>query len=170
MPSRLGTNKALAQAFAYMNLIEDWGSGIPRIMKRVRAAGLRDIEFQAWPTAFRATVYRLSRMPDGDIGTGKRDIGTGKRDIGAGKRDIGAGKRDIGELTGTTLSNIAVLRRQFGTETPFRRADAAKALSLHPSSLSRLFGKMVKLGIVIPVSGLGKGAYRFPKSNYETRS
>ena len=26
---------------------------------------IRDIEFQAWPTAFRATVYRLSRMPDG---------------------------------------------------------------------------------------------------------
>lgn len=51
-------NKALAQAFAYMNLIEDWGSGIPRITARVQAAGLRDIEFQAWPTAFRATVYR----------------------------------------------------------------------------------------------------------------
>ena len=32
-------NEALA--FAYMNLIEHWGSGIPRIIDKVKAAGLR---------------------------------------------------------------------------------------------------------------------------------
>ena len=30
-------NEALAYAFAYMNLIERWGSGIPRIMGKVKA-------------------------------------------------------------------------------------------------------------------------------------
>ena len=30
-------NEALAHAFAYMNLIEHWGSGIPRIMDKVKA-------------------------------------------------------------------------------------------------------------------------------------
>ena len=35
-------NEALAHAFAYMNLIEHWGSGIPRIIDKVKAAGLRD--------------------------------------------------------------------------------------------------------------------------------
>ena len=34
-------NEALAHAFAYMNLIEHWGSGIPRIIDKVKAAGLR---------------------------------------------------------------------------------------------------------------------------------
>lgn len=33
-------NEALAYAFAYMNLIERWGSGIPRIMGKVKAYGL----------------------------------------------------------------------------------------------------------------------------------
>ena len=28
-------NEALAHAFAYMNLIEHWGSGIPRIIDKV---------------------------------------------------------------------------------------------------------------------------------------
>lgn len=35
-------NEALAHAFAYMNLIEHWGSGIPRIIDKVKAAGLRE--------------------------------------------------------------------------------------------------------------------------------
>ncbi len=32
-------NEALAHAFSYMNLIEHWGSGIPRIIGKVKAAG-----------------------------------------------------------------------------------------------------------------------------------
>ena len=38
-------NEALAHAFAYMNLIEHWGSGIPRIIGKVKAAGLQEPEF-----------------------------------------------------------------------------------------------------------------------------
>ena len=32
-------NEALAHAFAYMNLIEHWGSGIPRIIDKVKVPG-----------------------------------------------------------------------------------------------------------------------------------
>ena len=39
-------NEALAHAFAYMNLIEHWGSGIPRIIDKVKAAGLQEPEFR----------------------------------------------------------------------------------------------------------------------------
>ena len=38
-------NEAHAHAFAYMNLIEHWGSGILRIIDKVKAAGLREPEF-----------------------------------------------------------------------------------------------------------------------------
>ena len=38
-------NEALAHAFAYMNMIEHWGSGIPRIIDKVKAAGLQEPEF-----------------------------------------------------------------------------------------------------------------------------
>ena len=33
-------NEALAHAFVYMNMIEHWGSGIPRIIDKVKATGL----------------------------------------------------------------------------------------------------------------------------------
>ena len=51
-------NEALAHAFAYMNLIEHWGSGIPRIIDKVKAAGLWEPEFIGGEVDLRINIYR----------------------------------------------------------------------------------------------------------------
>lgn len=51
-------NEALAYAFAYMNLIEHWGSGIPRIIGRVKALGLAEPEFIGGEVDLRINIYR----------------------------------------------------------------------------------------------------------------
>lgn len=51
-------NEALAYAFSYMNLIEHWGSGIPRIIEKVKAAGLREPEFIGGEVDLRVNIYR----------------------------------------------------------------------------------------------------------------
>lgn len=51
-------NEALAYAFAYMNLIEHWGSGIPRIIGRVKAMGLAEPEFVGGEVDLRINIYR----------------------------------------------------------------------------------------------------------------
>ena len=51
-------NEALANAFSYMNLIEHWGSGIPRINQLLRDAGLRELEFIGGDTDLRINIYR----------------------------------------------------------------------------------------------------------------
>ncbi len=51
-------NEALAYAFSYMNLIEHWGSGIPRIIDKVKAAGLREPEFIGGEVDLRINIYR----------------------------------------------------------------------------------------------------------------
>ena len=56
-------NEALAYAFSYMNLIEHWGSGIPRIIGKVKAAGLREPEFIGGEVDLRINIYR--RQIDG---------------------------------------------------------------------------------------------------------
>ena len=38
-------NRAIASVFAYVNIIEKWGSGIPRIMDEIREYGLQEPEF-----------------------------------------------------------------------------------------------------------------------------
>ena len=51
-------NEALAHAFAYMNLIEHWGSGIPRIIDKVKAAGLQEPEFIGGEVDLCINIYR----------------------------------------------------------------------------------------------------------------
>ena len=51
-------NEALAYAFSYMNLIEHWGSGIPRIIDKVKAAGLQEPEFIGGEVDLRINIYR----------------------------------------------------------------------------------------------------------------
>ena len=51
-------NRSLANAFAYMNLVEAWGSGIPKLMQAMQEYGLRDPEFIDMEVAFRINLYR----------------------------------------------------------------------------------------------------------------
>lgn len=51
-------NEAIAYAFSYMKLMEHWGSGIPRIIDRVVAAGLREPEFIDGDVDLRINIYR----------------------------------------------------------------------------------------------------------------
>ena len=60
-------NEALAHAFAYMNLIEHWGSGIPRIIDKVKAAGLREPEFIGGEVDLRINIYRGLVDGTGDL-------------------------------------------------------------------------------------------------------
>lgn len=51
-------NRALAHAFSYMNLIEEWGSGIPKLMKAMHEYSLREPEFIDMGIALRINLYR----------------------------------------------------------------------------------------------------------------
>lgn len=64
-------NKALAQALAYMNVIEDWGSGIPRVREDLSFAGLRDLDIREWPNAVRTVIYRPLPLNRGGNNGGK---------------------------------------------------------------------------------------------------
>ena len=71
-------NEALAYAFSYMNLIEHWGSGIPRIIEKVKAAGLRESEFIGGEVDLRINIYRgqvesVGKVPESDLNDLKND-------------------------------------------------------------------------------------------------
>lgn len=52
-------NRALVYAFTYMNLMEHWGSGIPRMISRCREEGLREPELLEVGGNFRINLYRF---------------------------------------------------------------------------------------------------------------
>ncbi|MCI9448003.1 MAG: hypothetical protein HFH36_11590 [Lachnospiraceae bacterium] len=53
-------NRALVYAFTYMNIMEHWGSGSPRIIRRCREIGLEEPELMEIAGSFRINLFRFS--------------------------------------------------------------------------------------------------------------
>lgn len=68
-------NRAIANAFSYMKIIEKWGRGIPRIIRECREYGIPEPELIDFDGDFRINMYRqLSLIQAGTIGTNSDTI------------------------------------------------------------------------------------------------
>jgi hypothetical protein len=85
-----------------------------------------------------------------------------KPDIGTEKPDIDALKPDIeNAFQPKTANHILKLREAFPGQTIFGRSDVMKVIDIKASRASDLLREMAERGIIEPVSGHGKGKYRF---------
>ena len=55
-------NKGIMSAFAYMKIVEHWGSGIPRLYRNCEQAGLREPELSEKAGCFRVNVFRNTEL------------------------------------------------------------------------------------------------------------
>lgn len=110
-----------------------------------------------------------------DIGERKVDIQGEKVDIGERKVDIQGEKVDIGHILsqkGSGLSpktQIYVQRlfARFGFDDVFGRREVMTEIGLKKSGSSKLLSNLVRAGILKPVSGYGKGKYKFNDKGLE---
>ena len=51
-------NKAIAEAFQYMKIIEGWGTGLPRLFRQCRERGLPEPKFEEFGDGIKVTIYR----------------------------------------------------------------------------------------------------------------
>ena len=51
-------NKAIALAFSYMHIIEEWGTGVPRILRDAKEYGLKEPSFVEFGLNLRVSLYR----------------------------------------------------------------------------------------------------------------
>ena len=87
---------------------------------------------------------------------------TEKSDIETAKLDIDAIKADIEKLfQPKTVSHILRLREAFPRQTIFGRSDVMEVIDIKPSRESELLREMAEYGVIEPISGHGKGKYRF---------
>ena len=71
------------------------------------------------------------------------------------------------EFSSRTASHIRKLFDVFGYEEIFGRREIVALLELRNSSASKLLSKLVHSGVIEPVSGCGKGRYKFRIDNIE---
>ena len=63
----VGRNPAIANAFAYMKIIEKWGTGIPRIFRECTEYGLPEPELIDFDGDFRVNMYRKSLISEKQV-------------------------------------------------------------------------------------------------------
>lgn len=129
-------NEALAYCFSYMNLIEHWGSGIPRIIGKVRSAGLREPEFIGGEVDLRVNIYR------GQIGV--HDL---KNDPNDPKNDW-----EKGDLTKRLIETI----RQ---RPEITQKALAEKLSVSAVTVKRALAKLQREGEVVREGSHRKGRW-----------
>ena len=64
-------------------------------------------------------------------------------------------------FTAKTASHVCKLLEEYGFQTIFGRSDVQETLGLKPTRSTALLKEMAEKGFVEPVTGLGKGKYRF---------
>lgn len=93
-------------------------------------------------------------------------------DIDDEKVDIDNQKVDIDNILSLKGKDFSVKTRvhiyrlfdQYGFEEVFGRSDVMKVLDLKSSGASKLISNLYQANILMPVSGYGKGKYKFNKT------
>ena len=150
-------NEALAHAFSYMNLIEHWGSGIPRIIDKVKAAGLQEPEFIGGDVDLRINIYRSYV----DAKNGENDAKNGENDAKNGENDAKNGENDAKNEGNDAKSgsNDAKKQKELRQEESLlhvikdnpceTQAYYAAQLGLSKRTISRLFVSLREKGILV---------------------
>lgn len=127
-------NEALAHAFAYMNLIEHWGSGIPRIIDKVKAAGLQEPEFIGGEVDLRINIYR------GQVDTNNAMINANGIKNGANGAEVPLNKEQ------TQIEKLLQIIEKNPSAT---QAYYAEKMGISKRTVSRIFASLQKKGKLV---------------------
>ena len=136
---------SLNTAFTYMNLIEHWGSGIPRIIDKVKAAGLQEPEFIGGEVDWRINIYR------GQVDTNNAMINA--NDTKNGTNGVNCGTND-----GTNSAEVPLNKEQPQIEKLLQiieknpsatQAYYAEEMGISKRTVSRMFASLQEKGRLV---------------------
>ena len=137
-------NEALAHAFAYMNLIEHWGSGIPRIIDKVKAAGLREPEFIGGEVDLRINIYR------GQVDTNNAMINANGTGNGInGVNDTENGTNSIEVPLNKEQTQIEKLLQLIEKNPSATQSYYAEEIGVSKRTVSRMFASLQEKGRLV---------------------
>lgn len=145
--SKIG-NEALAHAFAYMNLIEHWGSGIPRIIDKVKAAGLWEPEFIGGEVDLRINIYR-GQVDTNNAMINANDTKDGVNGVDCGVNDAGNGTNGVEVPLNKEQAQIEKLLQIIEKNPSATQAYYAEEIGVSKRTVSRMFVSLQEKGILV---------------------
>ena len=161
-------NRGIVSALAYMKVVEQWGSGIPRLFENCKKAGLREPELIEMGGCFRVNMYRNTEIAKESMNTATSSEDTlqndasneGVRDkfgINEGIRDKFGINEEVRENYGETAANILCLM----LEKPENTLDSiANTLGVTRRTVEKQVKKLKEVGIVSRVGSNKSGSWK----------
>ena len=141
-------NEALAHAFAYMNLIEHWGSGIPRIIDKVKAAGLQEPEFIGGEVDLRINIYR-GQVDTNNAMINANDTKDGVNGVDYGVNDAGNGINGVEVPFNKEQAQIEKLLQIIEKNPSATQAYYAEEIGVSKRTVSRMFAFLQEKGRLV---------------------
>lgn len=139
-------NHGIANAFSYMNLIEQWGSGIPKILRELKKQGLPELEFIDMGIAFRVNMYRdpENNRVIADTGENISD-NNGESAINSDKSNKSAINSDKLSITDNEKAILKYIMENKSATT----VNISAIIGLKAPRTRQILGEMVKKGLII---------------------
>ena len=128
-----------------MNLVEHWGSGIPRIIDKVKAAGLRESEFIGGEVDLRINIYR------GQVATNNAMINANGTKNGANgvKCGVDDGTNGVEVPLNKEQAQIEKLLQIIEKNPSATQAYYAEEIGVSKRTVSRMFVSLQEKGILV---------------------
>ena len=141
-------NEAFAHAFAYMNLIEYWGGGIPRIIDKVKAAGLREPQFIGGEVDLRINIYR-GQVDTNNAMINANDTKDGVNGVDCGVNDAGNGTNGVEVPLNKEQAQIEKLLQIIEKNPSATQAYYAEKMGISKRTVSRMFASLQEKGRLV---------------------
>lgn len=150
-------NPVLADIFGRLGYMERQGSGL----NKIRDAYAQAANFRTGmePTFYSDRTQFTVTLPNLNYRAASHPIAIGAKQVAVGVAiDLAI---DALNATASTKANIQTIFGQVGYGTPFGRKDVAGMIGVSQTAAGNLINKMKTASLIEPVSGLGKGKYKF---------
>ena len=145
-------NEALAYAFSYMKLIEHWGSGIPRIIGKVKAAGLQEPEFIGGDVDLRINIHRSQSTVNS---------ATNNAIINANRTESGV--NGVNVMTTKEQEQVKKLLDAIEKNPSATQAYYAEQIGVSKRTVSRIFVSLQEKGILMQTGTKRKSKWAIKK-------
>lgn len=121
-------NSVIAKIFTYMNMVEAWGTGIPKIFEEAREYGLREPELEDMGSDFRIHLYRKEPVIDfygvvgpkltvKEAGADDMNFGTKAGTDGTDDMNLGKGMTDEEKLLSVIREDGTITQKEMSQKT-----------------------------------------------------
>ena len=167
-------NEAIAEAFHYMRIVEAWGTGIPRIIKRCNEYNLPAPLFEEFGDGFKVTIFRQVSSATKKVSSAPEKVSSATKKVSSAPEKVSSAPEKVSstfdkyipllkavDVTDIFINNIRIVYEHCGTGIPFRQANIMEWLDCSKSKATNIMNVLKNANVIEKVNGLGAGRYRF---------